>query len=120
MPSLSTGVMNEWQAEAGITLSEFVAVNPGLYAPAPRTVWVGGYAVEVPNQKALIATMARLMADGQAVAGACTEDHLIAAGFTRAELRDLGEKARVLARHYVEDHQVDGEPRAPRKKRSRR
>lgn len=113
------GVMNEWAADYGITTAEFVAANPGIYAPAPRTVWLVGRRVEVPDQAAIVRVMARLMADGQAADGACTEDHLFAAGFTRAELRDHAEQARTMARRHVGDHHL-ADDRPPARRRRRR
>lgn len=119
MPSFGPmGVMSEWQAEAGITVAEFVAANPGFYAPGPRTIRLGGRLVEVPDQATVVRVMARLMVDRQAVDGACTEADLSAAGFTRGEVRDLAEQARTLARRHVGDrHLADDRPQKQRRRR---
>lgn len=112
------GVMGEWQADLARTYTGFFGPAPESFAPPPRVVVIGGRRVEVPDQAAIVRVMARLMADRQAVADACTEDDLRAAGFTRGEIRDIGEQARTLARRHVGDRDLADE--RPARKRERR
>jgi hypothetical protein len=60
----------------------------------------------ISSPRLLRAARAALMVERSAVDGACTEDHLGAAGFTRAEIAAHVEAARALAARVTADRTI--------------
>jgi len=95
-----TGIMTEWQADALIPREIWYAGWGDM--PHARTLQIGGRRVEAPNTAGGFARlMAAVMVDRSAADGACTEQHLAAAGFTAGEIALHADRARELARDRI-------------------
>lgn len=91
--------MTEWQADALIPDELWYG---GGFATARRTLHVGHRQVEAPDSGAgFVRLMALVMAERTAGDGACTEQHLGAAGFTAAEIALYTDRARERARLHT-------------------
>jgi hypothetical protein len=98
-PWADIGTCTEWAAEARIPTWDG---DRSDFPQPPRLLHVGHRHVEAPDSAGgFVRLMAQVMVDRSAADGACTEQHLGAAGFTAAEITLYADRARERARQHT-------------------